>query len=330
MKPSFFFTVITDRPQIIELLRKILACTIPTEPNVVKLKSISPWLANLQSIDYNNELELPGQYDGKSKPNLQSHIKITSFSSKLNVIHSKQRPMKLNIFGDNGKSYNFLVKYGEDLRQDQRIQQLLSLMSEKLDDDNKAKSHNLFIETFKVIPINSYSGLMSWVENTETLQNLLMNSISKQNPQNVEVLVGIRKQHLAFLHHPSINDIKIEDNLNVYGRAVMSYTRDQIIAKFRELQYQITSNILRECLFNMSTSPESFYALRNNFASSLAAMNIAEWIIGVGDRHLSNILMNVKNGCAIGMFMLLFLLLPLSFTQLSLCTFKSLTPSHIY
>lgn len=293
----------TDRPQINELLTKIKSCQIPTDSNV-SLKSISPWLSSLQSIDYNNELELPGQYDGKSKPNLQSHIKITSFDSKLNIIHSIRRPMKLKIFGDNGKFYNFLIKYGEDLRQDQRIQQLLSLMSEKLDDDNKSKSHNLFIETYKVIPINSYSGLMSWVENTETLQNLLKNSILKQNPEDAGLLARIQDLHRMFLYYPSRNDTKIsiEDNLNVYGKAVMTYSRDKIVTKFRELQYKISSNILRECLFDMSISPESFYAVRNNFASSLATMNIAEWILGVGDRHLSNILMNIKNGCAIGMF----------------------------
>lgn len=249
-------------------------------------------------------MELPGQYDGKSKPNLQAHIKITSFDSKLNKIHSIRNPMKIKIFGDNGKSYNFLIKYGEDLRQDQRIQQLLSLMSEKLEDDNKSKSHNLYIETYKVIPINSYSGLMSWVENTETLQRLFSTSILKQKPDDPDFLAKIQQSHREFLYYPSRNNTEytIKDSFNVYGKAVMTYSRDQIITKFRELQYNISSNILRECLFDMSISPESFYALRNNFASSLAAMNIAEWILGVGDRHLSNILMNIKNGCAIGMF----------------------------
>ena len=31
---------------------------------------------------------------------------------------------KVTFVGDNGRSYDWIVKYGEDLRQDQRIQQV--------------------------------------------------------------------------------------------------------------------------------------------------------------------------------------------------------------
>lgn len=52
---------------------------------------------------------------------------------------------------------------------------------------------------------------------------------------------------------------------------------------------------------NLCASPESFFAFRNNFAISLAVMNISNWLLGVGDRHLSNILINVKDGSVVGM-----------------------------
>lgn len=32
----------------------------------------------------------------------------------------------------------------------------------------------------------------------------------------------------------------------------------------------------------------------------MAAMNIAHWILGIGDRHLSNVLLNVKTGRLVG------------------------------
>lgn len=40
--------------------------------------------------------------------------------------------------------------------------------------------------------------------------------------------------------------------------------------------------------------------LRNNFASSLATMGICNWILGIGDRHLSNLLINRKTGKIVG------------------------------
>lgn len=50
----------------------------------------------------------------------------------------------------------------------------------------------------------------------------------------------------------------------------------------------------------MSSSPECFFMLRNNFASSLAAMGIGNWILGIGDRHLSNLLINKRTGKVVG------------------------------
>lgn len=59
-------------------------------------------------------------------------------------------------------------------------------------------------------------------------------------------------------------------------------------------------NGLRQALYKLSKTPESFFTLRNNFAKSLAAMNITHWILGIGDRHLSNFLIDKNNAKLIG------------------------------
>ena len=50
---------------------------------------------------------------------------ISSFSRKLVVITSKQRPRKLTIHGNDGEDYAFLLKGHEDLRQDERVMQVI-------------------------------------------------------------------------------------------------------------------------------------------------------------------------------------------------------------
>lgn len=45
---------------------------------------------------------------------------------------SMRRPKRLTFRGDNQKEYNFLVKGGEDLRLDQRIEQLFEAMNDIL------------------------------------------------------------------------------------------------------------------------------------------------------------------------------------------------------
>lgn len=52
-------------------------------------------------------------------------VKIAGFSPQLVVITSKQRPRRLTIQGDDGETYDFLLKGHEDLRQDERVMQVL-------------------------------------------------------------------------------------------------------------------------------------------------------------------------------------------------------------
>lgn len=59
-------------------------------------------------------------------------------------------------------------------------------------------------------------------------------------------------------------------------------------------------NGLRQALYKLSASPECFFALRNNFGKSLATICIVHWLLGIGDRHLGNFLLDKGNGELIG------------------------------
>ncbi|XP_016145577.1 DNA-dependent protein kinase catalytic subunit-like [Sinocyclocheilus grahami] len=50
----------------------------------------------------------------------------------------------------------------------------------------------------------------------------------------------------------------------------------------------------------MSTTPEAFLSLRSHFSSSHAVLCISHWILGIGDRHLSNFMINTETGGMIG------------------------------
>lgn len=63
---------------------------------------------------------------------------------------------------------------------------------------------------------------------------------------------------------------------------------------------QIPSVSLRRAFVKMSTSPEAFLSLRSHFASSHALMCISHWILGIGDRHLSNFMINKETGGMVG------------------------------
>ncbi|CAJ1081863.1 DNA-dependent protein kinase catalytic subunit [Xyrichtys novacula] len=142
------------------------------------LKEYSPWLSGFKADAFSNELEIPGQYDGRSKPLPEYHAKITGFDERVKVMSSIRRPKRLIIRGDDEQDHPFLVKGGEDLRQDQRIEQLFSVMNILLSHDAACTHRGLQLHTYQVIPINSRIGLIEWMENTCTLKEFLHNTMT--------------------------------------------------------------------------------------------------------------------------------------------------------
>lgn len=70
---------------------------------------------------------------------------------KISMWSSLRKPIKIVIYGNNAKEYPFIVKFGEDIRQDQRIQQLFSLSNSILLSDSSCQQRNLFLEQYQVI-----------------------------------------------------------------------------------------------------------------------------------------------------------------------------------
>jgi len=56
----------------------------------------------------------------------------------------------------------------------------------------------------------------------------------------------------------------------------------------------------RRAFLKMCNSPEAFLSLRSHFISSHALLCVSQWILGIGDRHLSNFMINMETGGMIG------------------------------
>ena len=66
---------------------------------------------------------------------------------------SIRKPKRIVIRGNDEKDYPFLVKGGEDLRQDQRIEQLFGIMNQVLEEDANCKRRKLTLRTYQVVPM---------------------------------------------------------------------------------------------------------------------------------------------------------------------------------
>ena len=50
----------------------------------------------------------------------------------------------------------------------------------------------------------------------------------------------------------------------------------------------------------MAASPEAFFTLKSNFAVSHGQLSICQYMLGIGDRHLSNFMVDLQNGKMVG------------------------------
>ncbi|XP_018572076.1 serine/threonine-protein kinase Tor [Anoplophora glabripennis] len=231
----------------------------------LELQYVSPNLLVCQDL----ELAVPGSY----APG-QPIVKIAYFHRSLEVITSKQRPRKLTIRGSNGKDYMFLLKGHEDLRQDERVMQLFGLVNTLLLKDPDTFRRNLTIQRYAVIPLSTNSGLIGWVPHCDTLHTLIRDYRDKK-----KILLNI--EHRLMLRMAADYDhLTVLQKVEVFEHA-LEHTNGDDLARL---------------LWLKSPSSEVWFDRRTNYTRSLAVMSIVGYILGLGDRHPSNLMLDRLSG----------------------------------
>ncbi|KAK7807495.1 hypothetical protein U0070_006783, partial [Myodes glareolus] len=263
MKPSHFRNI-TD-----ELLVRMRTNLKPPG----NLKEYSPWMSAFKVQSPGNEVEIPGQYDGKGKPLPEYHVRISGFDERRIVIR-----------GHDEKEYPFLVKGGEDLRQDQRIEQLFEIMNAILAQNAACSQRSMQLRTYRVVPMTSRLGLIEWIENTMTLKDLLLNNMSKEE----KVAYSSDPYAPAREYKDWLMKMSGKSDGGAYALMYKRANHTETVMAFRKRENKVPADLLKRAFVKMSTSPEAFLALRTHFASSHALLCISHWLLGIGDRHLSN------------------------------------------
>lgn len=282
------------------------------------------------SEQFMTSLEIPGQYDSLSQaPDPTWHAKVVSFETSATVFtNSKQKPKKIVLRSSDGREYAFIAKGSEDLRQDERVQKLFRAMDQLLTQSPCARAKALRIRTFHVLPLTKQAGLIEFVHNTEPMGRVLINSKEDaEKQQNVtgrhqsfiqaRATFGLSGKKRKGLDDDANNSVIKEDAMGVLydqsdvpqdQRIDMKIPDDYLVAManadsdtsrkiLRGLaHFSPPSDAIRQKLHIASGCPEAFLAARRVFAASLAASSIAGWIVGLGDRHPENILLDVSHG----------------------------------
>ncbi|KAL5182201.1 Serine/threonine-protein kinase TOR [Glycine soja] len=225
------------------------------------LESVSPELLECRNL----ELAVPGSYRADAPV-----VTIASFARQLVVITSKQRPRKLTIHGSDGDDYAFLLKGHEDLRQDERVMQLFGLVNTLLENSPKTAEKDLSIERYAVIPLSPNSGLIEWVPNCDTLHHLIREYRDARK-------ITLNQEHKCMLSFAP------------------DYDHLPLIAKVEVFEHALNNtegNDLARVLWLKSRTSEIWLERRTNYTRSLAVMSMVGYLLGLGDRHPSNLMLH--------------------------------------
>ncbi|KAF8448980.1 phosphatidylinositol 3-kinase [Boletus edulis BED1] len=229
------------------------------------LQYVSPQLLKARNL----ELAMPGTYQSGKRI-----ITIASFATKLTVIASKQRPRRLSLKGDDGKDYQYGLKGHEDLRQDERVMQLFSLVNTLLSVDTNSFKRRLHIQRYAVIPLAPNVGLMGWVKDSDTLHVLV-----RDYRDSRKVLLNI-EYRLMLQMAPDYENLTLLQKVEVFEYALENTTGQDL--------YRV--------LWLKSVNSEHWLERRATYTRSLGVNSMVGHILGLGDRHPSNLLLERSTG----------------------------------
>ena len=133
---------------------------------------------------------------------------------------------------------------------------------------------DLGIQRYSVVPLSTNSGLIEWVPQCDTLHSLVRDY---RLPR--KVLLNV--EHRLMLH---------------FAPDYESLAHLQKVEVFKHAQAHTSGMDLYKVLWMNAPSSEVWLDRRSNFTRSLAVMSMVGYMLGLGDRHPSNLMLHRFTG----------------------------------
>ncbi|CAL8462813.1 g2346 [Coccomyxa elongata] len=266
----------------------------------VKLADVSPRLAALSA----SAIPVPTQ-ETAALPVAQDALPtVLGVDDRIEILGTKTRPKRLWFRGSNGARYSFLLKGREELRLDERLMQLLRFSNAVLRGSGVSALRQLHVRTFGVIPMGPRTGLIEWVEHSVPLFSLYQNSL-RHSMAAAATLTEPPNAAPQPLMDGAAPVMKLPTPTELFfNRLIPALKAAGIDPQAprkewpRELLRQVVTELMRDAPRGMlareilagAAGPADWCARQRAHARSSAVMSVIGWLLGLGDRHLDNIL----------------------------------------
>ena len=152
------------------------------------------------------------------------------------------------------------------------MEQVFEQVSSLLRNHKSTQERKLHIRTYKVLPLSAEAGIIEFVRNTLPLFNYLMPAHEKYHPKDWKQSTCREKIGQAV-------NMSIETRIKVFKDVMKHY-----------------HPVGRYFFLERFTNPDEWFSKRLAYTRSTAAISILGFILGLGDRHCHNILLDEKKG----------------------------------
>jgi len=200
-----------------------------------------------------------------------SAVYLVGIDDTVDVLASLQRPKKVTLRGSDGRRYAVLCKPKDDLRKDARLMEFNGIVNRCLRRDAESRRRALHIRTFSVTALNEECGLLEWVPNTNGLRPILLKLYRK---------LGL---------YMSGKELKL---LQLAPNAPL----DKKLAIYRTKLLPRHPAVFGDWFLQTFPDPTSWYNARLAYCRTAAVMSMVGYVLGLGDRHGENILLDSTTG----------------------------------
>ena len=203
-----------------------------------------------------------------------SHLK-----NQITLVGGVNAPKLIVAVDSNGEEHPQLAKSGnDDLRQDAVMQQLFVFVNHLLKSCTSTRKRQLRMMTYNVVPLTPAAGVLAWVKDSVPMMKYLVDNEQPANGAHRR----LRPNDWTYRHClEQVWKVQREAHGDLESRRRM---HDLVLSKFKPVMHH----------FFLETFPEtsSWHQSRLAYTRSVAVNSMVGYIVGLGDRHASNILIN--------------------------------------
>ncbi|CAD6215508.1 GSCOCG00000317001-RA-CDS [Cotesia congregata] len=240
--------------------------SIPRGQKILTVKNYNHCMVPTITLD----VDPTGNYD--------EIVSIYKYEDSFRGVGGMNAPKQIDCIGTDGIRRKQLVKGKDDLRQDAVMQQVFTVMNMLLKTSKESKRRKLNVRTYKVIPLSQRSGILEWCDNTEPIFAILN---GKSNPKTL----GMHEKY-----HP--NDWKIVHCKTEIKNVATSRNNVKLQTYLKCCKH--LQPAFQYFFMEKFPSPETWFERRLAYVRSVATNSMVGYILGLGDRHFSNILLDTK------------------------------------